>query len=50
MQNLLYSIALVFVVLWLFGFLVLNIGSVIHVLLLVAVVAVLLNVIKGEEI
>ncbi|WP_284652262.1 lmo0937 family membrane protein [Flavobacterium terrisoli] len=50
MQNLLYTIAVVLIVLWVFGFLVYNVGAIIHILLLIAVVAVLLKVIKGKEI
>jgi len=50
MQNLLYTVAIVLVILWFFGFLVFNLGSIIHILLLVAVIAILLRIIKGEEI
>jgi energy-coupling factor transporter transmembrane protein EcfT len=50
MQNLLYTIAIVFVLLWFFGFLVYNLGAMIHILLLIAVVAILLKIIKGEEV
>jgi hypothetical protein len=50
MQNLLYAIAVVLVILWLFGFLVYNVGAVIHILLVIAVIAVLLKIIKGKEI
>ncbi|MGL2966217.1 lmo0937 family membrane protein [Flavobacterium sp. XGLA_31] len=50
MQNLLYTIAAVLVILWVFGFLVYNVGAIIHILLLIAVIAVLLRIIKGKEI
>ena len=50
MQNLLYTIAVVLVVLWFFGFLVYNVGAMIHILLLIAVIAILLKIIKGKEV
>jgi len=50
MHNLLYTIAVVLVILWFFGFLVYNVGAIIHILLLVAVIAILLRIIKGEEV
>lgn len=50
MQNLLYIAAVVLVILWALGFFVYNIGSLIHILLVIAVVAILLRVIKGKDI
>lgn len=49
MQNLLYTAALVLLILWAFGFFVYNTGAIIHVLLVIAVIAILLNIIKGKE-
>ncbi|WP_255470394.1 MULTISPECIES: lmo0937 family membrane protein [unclassified Flavobacterium] len=40
-------VALLFVVLWTLGFFVYNIGSMIHFLLSITVIAILLQVIKG---
>lgn len=50
MQNLLYIAAVVLVILWALGFFVYNIGSLIHILLVIAVVAILLRIIKGKDI
>lgn len=50
MQNLLYTIAVVLVILWALGFFVYNLGWIIHILLLIAVIAILLKIIKGKEI
>jgi hypothetical protein len=46
----LYAIAVVLVILWLFGFLAsYTMGGFIHVLLVIAVVIVLLRVIRGDK-
>lgn len=50
MQNLLYSVALLLVILWALGYFIYNIGSVIHILLIIAFIAVLLKIIKGEKV
>jgi tryptophan-rich sensory protein len=49
MGNLLYIIAVVLIIAWLIGFLGFGdtVGGVIHILLVLAVVAVLLRVIRG---
>jgi len=49
MGNLLYIIAVILVIAWLIGFLGMNAGSLIHVLLVVAIVVVLLRVIEGRK-
>lgn len=49
MQNLLYTIAVILVILWALGFFVYNLGSLIHILLVIAVVAILLRLIKGKD-
>lgn len=46
MGNLLYTAAVILVILWALGFFVLSVGKLIHFLLVVAVVAILLKVIK----
>ncbi len=48
MNSLLYIIALVLVIGWVLGFFVANLGNVIHILLVLAVVALLLRVIRGS--
>jgi hypothetical protein len=47
MGNLLYMIAVILVVAWLVGFLGYAAGGLIHLLLILAVIAILLNVISG---
>jgi len=48
MENLLYTVALVLVILWALGFFVYSAGYLIHILLLIAVIAILLRLIKGK--
>jgi len=50
MQNLLYKIAVILVILWAFGFFFYNTGSLIHILLVIALIAILLRVIKAKDI
>jgi hypothetical protein len=50
MGNLLYVIAVVLVILWAIGFLGYQAGGIIHVLLVIAIVAVLLRVISGRRV
>ena len=47
MGNFLYMIAVILVVAWLVGFLGYAAGGLIHLLLILAVIAILLNVISG---
>jgi len=49
MNNLLYVIAVILVIAWLVGFLGLHAGGLIHVLLVIAVVAIILRVISGRK-
>jgi hypothetical protein len=48
MGNLLYTIAIVLLIAWAIGFIGYNAGGIIHVLLLIAVIALLLRIIKGK--
>lgn len=50
MSNLLFALAILFVVIWAIGFLGYNIGGVIHILLVIAVITILLRIIKGDKI
>lgn len=50
MSNLLYTVAVILIIGWLIGFFVLNAGSIIHVLLVIAVIAILLRVIQGRKV
>jgi hypothetical protein len=49
MGNLLYTVAVVLVILWAIGYLGFNSGGIIHVLLVIAVIAVLFRVIQGRK-
>jgi Family of unknown function (DUF5670) len=46
MRSLLYLIAVILVIGWLFGFFVYNTGGIIHVLLVIAAISLLLGIIK----
>jgi hypothetical protein len=50
MRNLLYIIAVILVIAWAIGFLGYNAGYLIHLLLVIAIIAVLLRIIKGEKV
>jgi hypothetical protein len=50
MQNLLYLVAVILVILWALGFFVYSAGSLIHILLVIAIIAILLRLIKGKGI
>jgi hypothetical protein len=50
MGNLLYIIAIMLVIFWAVGFLGYNAGNIIHILLVIAAIAVILRVIKGGKI
>ncbi len=49
MNRLLYLIAIVLIIGWLLGFLFLNAGGLIHILLVIAVIAILLRIIRGKD-
>ena len=50
MGNLLYTIALILVILWAIGFFVYSAGSIIHILLVIAIIAILLRLIQGKKV
>jgi len=50
MGNLLYIIAVVLLIGWALGFFVYSAGSVIHILLVIAVIAIVLRLIRGERV
>jgi len=47
MGTLLYIIAVVLIIGWIFGFFVYSAGALIHLLLVIAVIAILLAIIRG---
>jgi len=50
MGNLLYVFAVILIILWAIGYMGYNAPGIIHWLLVIAVVAILLRIIKGEKI
>jgi len=49
MGNLLYLIAVILVIAWLIGFIGYHVGGIIHILLVIAVIAILLRIIQGKN-
>ena len=49
MSSLLYVIAVILIIGWILGFFVFSAGSIIHVLLVIAVIAILLRLIRGRD-
>ncbi|HSY60525.1 MAG TPA: lmo0937 family membrane protein [Cytophaga sp.] len=50
MGNLLYIIAVVLILFWAIGFFAYSAGGIIHVLLVIAIIAILLRVIQGNKV
>jgi hypothetical protein len=50
MSNLLYIVAVILIIGWLVGFLGFHAGGLIHVLLVIAIIAILLRLIQGRKI
>ena len=50
MSNLLYAIAVILLIAWALGFFVYSVGSLIHILLVIAIVAVVFRLIRGERV
>ncbi|MES2395251.1 MAG: lmo0937 family membrane protein [Bacteroidota bacterium] len=49
MENLLYYIAILLVIIWAIGFLAYSLGALIHLFLILAVIAVLLRLIRRRK-
>ena len=49
MGNILYVVAVILVILWGIGFVGYNTGGIIHILLIIALIAVILRVIQGNR-
>ena len=49
MSNLLYTVAVILIILWAIGFFAYSLGSIIHILLVIAIVAILLRLIQGRR-
>ncbi|HOZ74541.1 MAG TPA: lmo0937 family membrane protein [Flavobacterium sp.] len=50
MSSLLYIIAVVLVIAWAIGFFAYSVGGIIHILLVIAIVAILLRIIQGKKV
>jgi hypothetical protein len=50
MGNLLYTVAVILVIIWAIGFLGFHTGGIIHLLLVIAVIAVVLRLIQGRKV
>ena len=49
MRDLLYIIAVILIIGWLFGFFYFQVGALIHLLLVLAVIAILVRIIQGKD-
>jgi hypothetical protein len=49
MNNILYIIAVILIIGWLIGFFAYSAGGVIHILLVLALIAILFNIISGRR-
>ncbi|HEY0744495.1 MAG TPA: lmo0937 family membrane protein [Chryseosolibacter sp.] len=50
MSDLLYVLAVILIIGWILGAFVFSVGSIIHILLVIAVVAILLRLIRGRSV
>lgn len=49
MNNLLYIVAVILLIGWVLGAFVFTVGKIIHILLVLAVIAILIRIIRGER-
>jgi hypothetical protein len=49
MSNLLYTVAVILLILWAIGYFGYHTGGIIHILLVIAIIAILLRVIRGKS-
>ncbi|MGO4822282.1 MULTISPECIES: lmo0937 family membrane protein [unclassified Flavobacterium] len=49
MSNLLYTLAVILIIFWAIGFFAYSAGAIIHVLLVIAIIAILLRLIQGKS-
>lgn len=50
MSNLLYAIAVILIIAWAIGFFAYSTGGIIHILLVIAVIAIILRLIQGRRV
>lgn len=49
MSNLLYTLAVILIIFWAIGFFAYSLGSIIHILLVIAIIAIILRLIQGRR-
>ncbi|WP_367753636.1 lmo0937 family membrane protein [Flavobacterium sp. WC2421] len=49
MSNLLYTLAVILIIFWAIGFFAYSLGSIIHILLVIAIIAIILRIIQGRR-
>jgi hypothetical protein len=49
MGSLLYAIAVILIIVWAIGFFAYSAGAIIHILLVIALIAVILRIIQGKK-
>ncbi len=50
MGNLFYTIAVILIIIWALGFFAFHFGGIVHILLIIAIIAILLRLIRGRDI
>jgi len=50
MNNILYIVAVILVIIWAFGYFGMHAGGIIHILLVIAVIAILFRIIRGGRV
>ena len=50
MGNLLYTVAIILLILWAIGYVAFNVGALIHILLVIAIIAILFRFIAGKKV
>jgi hypothetical protein len=50
MGNLLYYVAVILIIFWVIGLIAFNAGQIVHILLIIAIIAVLFRVIQGRRV
>jgi hypothetical protein len=50
MSNLLYLVAVILIIAWAIGFFAYSVGGIIHILLIIAIIAIIFRIIQGKKI
>ena len=49
MKNILYVVAVILIIFWAIGFFAYSLGSIIHILLVLAIISILVRIISGNK-